>query len=80
MNITSYPSHRFGNGHVVKDTDKMEGKMLDKLDVFETRVRERAFRLWEEAGCPDNSADEFWHRGYGVCSNTTQTADARGPA
>ena len=26
------------------------------------------------------SADEFWHRGYGVCSNTTQTADARGPA
>ncbi len=24
-------------------------------------------------------ANEFWHRGYGVCSNTTQTADARGP-
>ena len=36
--------------------------MLDKLDVFEARVRERAFRLWEEAGHPENSADAFWHQ------------------
>ena len=43
--------------------------MLDKLDVFETRVRERAFRLWEEAGCPDNSADEFWHRARDIEMN-----------
>jgi hypothetical protein len=26
------------------------------------------------------NADEFWDRGYGVCPNTTRTADARGPA
>lgn len=36
--------------------------MLDKLDVFETKVRDRAFRLWQEAGCPENAADEFWYR------------------
>ncbi len=43
--------------------------MLDKLDVFETHVRERAFRLWQEAGCPDNSADEFWHRARAIEMN-----------
>ncbi len=36
--------------------------MPDKLDMFETRVRERAFLLWQEAGCPENTADEFWYR------------------
>lgn len=34
--------------------------MLDKLDVFDSRVRERAFRLWQEAGRPENSAEAFW--------------------
>jgi hypothetical protein len=36
--------------------------MPDKLEVFESRVRERAFALWQEAGCPEDSADIFWHR------------------
>jgi hypothetical protein len=36
--------------------------MLDKLATFEARVRERAFVLWQEAGCPENTADEYWHR------------------
>ncbi len=36
--------------------------MLDKLDTFENRVRERAFALWQEAGGPENTADEYWHR------------------
>jgi len=40
----------------------MEEQMLDKLGTFETRVRERAFLLWQEAGCPENTADEYWHR------------------
>jgi len=40
----------------------MEGKMLDKIDMFESRVRERAFVLWQEAGCPENTADDYWHR------------------
>ncbi len=36
--------------------------MPDKLDTFEARVRERAFALWQEAGCPENRADEFAQR------------------
>lgn len=40
--------------------------MLDERDVFEARVRERAFRLWQEAGCPENSAEEFWHRARAI--------------
>jgi hypothetical protein len=28
----------------------------------ETRVRERAYFLWEAEGCPDGRADEFWQR------------------
>ncbi len=36
--------------------------MLDELDVFQSRVRERAFQMWQAAGCPENTADEFWHR------------------
>jgi hypothetical protein len=40
----------------------LEEEMLDQLDTFESHVRERAFALWEEAGCPENRAEEFWHR------------------
>ena len=36
--------------------------MPDKLDTFEARVRELAFKLWHEAGCPENRADEFWQQ------------------
>jgi hypothetical protein len=25
-------------------------------------IRERAYHLWQEAGCPDGQADEFWDR------------------
>ncbi len=27
----------------------------------EQRIRERAFVLWEQAGCPEGQADEFWN-------------------
>ena len=27
----------------------------------EQQIRERAHRLWEEAGCPQGRDDEFWH-------------------
>jgi len=26
------------------------------------RVRERAYFLWREAGCPEGRAEEFWRR------------------
>ena len=28
----------------------------------EQRVRERAYFLWQQEGCPENRADEHWHR------------------
>ena len=61
--------------------------MLDELDVFEARVRERAFQLWQEAGSPENSADEFWHRAraiemneFNVTERDLQRVGAKGAA
>jgi hypothetical protein len=31
-------------------------------DDFEERVRARAFRLWQEEGCPEGRADVHWDR------------------
>ncbi|MDR8052529.1 DUF2934 domain-containing protein [Burkholderia cenocepacia] len=28
----------------------------------ETRIRERAYRLWQADGAPDGRADEYWRR------------------
>jgi hypothetical protein len=28
----------------------------------EQRIRDRAYFLWQDAGCPENRADEYWHR------------------
>ncbi len=28
----------------------------------EQHVRTHAYFLWQEAGCPDNQAEEYWHR------------------
>jgi hypothetical protein len=40
----------------------------DSLDIttetkagLEQIVRERAYLLWEQAGCPEDRQDEFWH-------------------
>ncbi|EJW12412.1 hypothetical protein A33M_2103 [Rhodovulum sp. PH10] len=30
------------------------------MDDFEQRVRERAYRIWQEAGCPEGQADANW--------------------
>jgi hypothetical protein len=29
---------------------------------LEQAVRERAYELWEQDGCPENRAEEYWHR------------------
>jgi hypothetical protein len=36
--------------------------MSEEDEMIEHRVRERAFQLWQEAGCPEGRADEFWRR------------------
>ena len=35
--------------------------MLENSESLEHRIRERAFELWQEAGCPEGRAEEFWH-------------------
>jgi hypothetical protein len=30
--------------------------------MTEEELRSLAYRLWEEAGCPDGRADEFWEQ------------------
>ena len=37
----------------------------------EERIRERAYFLWQEAGCPDNHTDGFWHRACEIQSAST---------
>ncbi len=34
--------------------------MLENSELLEHRIRERAFQLWQEAGCPEGRAEEFW--------------------
>jgi hypothetical protein len=40
----------------------MEWIMLENSELLEHRIRERAFELWQEAGCPEGRAEEFWHK------------------
>jgi hypothetical protein len=30
------------------------------MDDFEERVRERAYQIWQEQGCPEGQADAHW--------------------
>jgi Protein of unknown function (DUF2934) len=30
------------------------------MDDIEQRIRERAYRIWVEAGCPEGRADDHW--------------------
>jgi hypothetical protein len=32
------------------------------MDEFDERVRERAYRLWEEEGCPEGQAETHWDK------------------
>ncbi len=35
---------------------------LQKFERAERRIRERAYFLWRQEGCPEGRADEHWHR------------------
>lgn len=36
------------------------------------RQRVLAYRLWEEAGCPDGRADEFWYQAIEILTAETR--------
>jgi hypothetical protein len=42
-------------------------------DDLEQRIRERAFFLWQEAGCPEGRAEEFWYRAREMEAGSEQT-------
>ena len=39
--------------------DTLQTKHEQKMRI-EERIRERAYFLWQEAGCPDNQGEWFW--------------------
>lgn len=36
--------------------------MSEAEAATEDRVRERAYHLWEQAGCPEGRSTEFWYQ------------------
>jgi hypothetical protein len=36
--------------------------MSDTKQEIEQRIRERAYLLWEQDGCPDGHANQYWAR------------------
>jgi hypothetical protein len=36
----------------------------------EQHVRTHAYYLWQEAGCPDGCAEEYWHKARGIESHS----------
>ena len=38
------------------------------MEAREQEIRELAYRLWEEAGCPSGQDLEYWHKAEAVWS------------
>jgi hypothetical protein len=45
----------------------------------EQTIRERAHRLWEEAGCPEGRDAEFWERAQREIEGESGQTDRRVP-
>ncbi len=45
------------------------------MDDIEARIREHAFQLWQQAGCPEGRAQEFWDRAEAAERGLTQPAE-----
>ena len=46
---------------------------MDESLPSQDEIRQRAYELWEQAGCPTGSPDEFWHR---ACEELAQSETA----
>ena len=47
---------------------------------LEQRIRERAYALWQEQGCPEGNDHEFWFRAEQEIASETAPATAKKPA
>jgi hypothetical protein len=45
----------------------------------EDRVSERAYQLWEQAGCPEDRSDEFWFQAVSELQSGQTKAEAADP-
>ncbi|NPD69818.1 DUF2934 domain-containing protein (plasmid) [Lichenicola cladoniae] len=51
--------------------------MSDGEPDVEEQVRRRAYKLWEQAGCPNGRGDEFWHEALAdITSSREQNASS----
>jgi hypothetical protein len=55
--------HVSRGGQLMPYGDALQTKAEQEMR-FEGQIRERAYFLWQEAGCPDHQADAFWHRAH----------------
>lgn len=53
--------HVSRGGPLTPYSDVLETR-LQRLDRTERRIRERAYFLWQQEGCPEDRADEHWRR------------------
>lgn len=60
--------HVSRGGPLMPYSDVLETR-LQRLDRIERRIRERAYFLWQQEGCPENRADEHWRRAQGFEGN-----------
>jgi hypothetical protein len=49
------------------------------MSNLQQRIREHAFQLWREAGCPEGRAEEFWLRAEQVETGRRQPAETGEP-
>jgi hypothetical protein len=57
--------HVSRGGPLMPYGDALQTKAEQKMRL-EGQIRERAYFLWQEAGCPDKQADGFWHRAHEI--------------
>jgi hypothetical protein len=50
--------------------------MDDDPDRLEQRIRERAYRIWLEEGCPDGRDEAHWERAKAEIANQNEPAEA----
>ena len=53
--------HVSRGGPLMPYSDALQTKNEQRMRL-EERIRERAYFLWQEAGYPENRAEDFWHR------------------
>jgi len=44
------------------------------MDDLDERIRQRAYQLWQEEGCPEGQADKHWERARESIDSESQSA------